>query len=371
MAKLNQLLTLERMLEQYDGVNFEKPGDICLSGQFVMDLVDEINAQLNRHLNSKIRLTSSNVLMTNFDMMTNTSYWTKSKLYKDLPIKESRLLREKIEEMVDLLKALWLKIVDVEADFADKFLERMKMRCRESRATDYDLWKIRQPELTMERLTEYQAELTADMLIKGILKYDSRPHGEEMDGVDLCKLRKKLKNKKELPEGFDEECAKLRRYSHWEGDMFVIDYPLLRNYIYRCFRLMTNEQRIAMFYYNVQMKQLHEDMVKLKPNSTKDLNSTINEQPNINQQKPTEELFKFIHPSVDENEEWRIHNEVKRLVTRQGIQMICLYLLQMMKENKILLPPNPSVTYAELVRMGMPSGEGFTESTFRKYYRNK
>ena len=134
---------------------------------------------------------------------------------------------------------------------------------------------------------------------------------------------------------------------------------------------MTNEQRIAMFYYNVQMKQLHEDMVKLKPNSTKDLNSTINEQPNINQQKPTEELFKFIHPSVDENEEWRIHNEVKRLVTRQGIQMICLYLLQMMKENKILLPPNPSVTYAELVRMGMPSGEGFTESTFRKYYRNK
>ena len=45
--------------------------------------------------------------------------------------------------------------------------------------------------------------------------------------------------------------------------------------------------------------------------------------------------------------------------------------LQMMKENKILLPPNPSVAYAELVRMGMPCGEGFTESTFRKYYRNK
>ena len=31
----------------------------------------------------------------------------------------------------------------------------------------------------------------------------------------------------------------------------------------------------------------------------------------------------------------------------------------------------PSVAYAELVRMGMPSGEGFSESTFRKYYSNK
>jgi hypothetical protein len=32
---------------------------------------------------------------------------------------------------------------------------------------------------------------------------------------------------------------------------------------------------------------------------------------------------------------------------------------------------SPSAAYAELVRMGMPSGEGFSESTFRKYYSNK
>ena len=369
MAKLNQLLTLERMLEQYDGMNFEKTGDICLSGQFVMDLVDEINAQLNRHLNSMIRLTSSNVLMTNFDTMTNTSYWTKSKLYKDLPIKESRLLREKIEEMVDLLKALWLKIVDVEADFADKFLERMKMRCRESRATDYDLWKIRQPNLTMERLTEYQAELTADMLIRGILKYDSEPHGEEMDGVDLCKLRKKLKNKKTLPEGFVEECAKLRRYSHWEGDMFMIDYPLLRNYIYRCFRLMTNEQRIAMFYYNVQMKQLHEDMVKLMPEQAKGLHSTVNEQLDSNQQKPTEKLFSFIHPEIEEEEAWRIHRAIKRLVVNYGLQDIYNYLKKLAKEEKIYLPQDTERAYNELVRMGMSDKEGYSLKTFRNIYR--
>lgn len=87
--------------------------------------------------------------------------------------------------------------------------------------------------------------------------------------------------------------------------------------------------------------------------------------------QPDEELFHFIHPSVDEDQEWAIHREVKRLVKRNGVQEICSYLKQMSAEKKVLLPQMPSVAYAELVRMGMPSGEGFNESTFRKYYDNK
>ena len=82
-----------------------------------------------------------------------------------------------------------------------------------------------------------------------------------------------------------------------------------------------------------------------------------------------EELFHFIHPSIEEKEEWQIHNEVKRLVRRQGLQEICLYLSQMAKDKKILLPQNQSRAYNELVRMGMPSGEGFSEKTFQKYYK--
>lgn len=85
----------------------------------------------------------------------------------------------------------------------------------------------------------------------------------------------------------------------------------------------------------------------------------------------SEQLCMFIHPSVGSDQEWVVHDEVKRLVTRQRMQEICQYLLQMKKENKVLLPQAPSLAYEELVRMGMPSGEGFNESTFRKYYRNK
>ena len=82
-----------------------------------------------------------------------------------------------------------------------------------------------------------------------------------------------------------------------------------------------------------------------------------------------EALFHFIHPSVLGDGEWQIHSEVKHLVARQGIQEICAYLKLMAEEKKILLPQSPSVAYAELVRMGMSSSEGFNEKTFQKYYR--
>ena len=84
-----------------------------------------------------------------------------------------------------------------------------------------------------------------------------------------------------------------------------------------------------------------------------------------------EEMFHFVHPELEEQEGWKIHNAVKRAVKLQGIQMICQYLMQLKDDRKVLLPPNPSAAYSELVRMGMSNGEGFNEITFRKYYNRK
>ena len=84
--------------------------------------------------------------------------------------------------------------------------------------------------------------------------------------------------------------------------------------------------------------------------------------------KRDKELFHFVHPELDDEEAWRVHDAVKRVVKLQGIQMICQYLTQLKNEKKALLPPSPSAAYAELLRMGMPDGEGFNETTFRKYY---
>lgn len=90
---------------------------------------------------------------------------------------------------------------------------------------------------------------------------------------------------------------------------------------------------------------------------------------NNNCKQREEYLCIFVHPAVaDENEQWMIHGEIKRLVSRQSLQMIVSYLKDLVKEKKILLPPNPSTIYAELVRLGMPNGDGFSEKHFKNSY---
>ena len=82
-----------------------------------------------------------------------------------------------------------------------------------------------------------------------------------------------------------------------------------------------------------------------------------------------EELCFFIHPPVDADKAWQDHDAIRRLVARQGIQEICRYLLQLSGEQKVLLPQNAEKAYNELVRLGMPDGEGYSLKTFMKYYK--
>ena len=77
----------------------------------------------------------------------------------------------------------------------------------------------------------------------------------------------------------------------------------------------------------------------------------------------------FVHPSVGSGQEWRIHEEIERLVARQGIQEICRYLTKLNEAGKVLLPQNAEKAYNELVRLGMPNGEGYSLKTFMKYYK--
>lgn len=85
--------------------------------------------------------------------------------------------------------------------------------------------------------------------------------------------------------------------------------------------------------------------------------------------KREEKLCLFVHPSIDDEQSWQIHDEIKRLVARQGVQEICQYLLQLSKDRKILLPQSPTAAYDELVRLGMPNGDKYNIKTFSKYYQ--
>ena len=100
-----------------------------------------------------------------------------------------------------------------------------------------------------------------------------------------------------------------------------------------------------------------------------EVKTTESVQPATIKQERNEELFHFVHPEIEDEEAWQIHNSVKRLVTRQGIQEICNHLFEMKKDGKLLLPVSPMVAYEEVVRMGMPNGEGYSLKTFQRYYK--
>ncbi len=89
-----------------------------------------------------------------------------------------------------------------------------------------------------------------------------------------------------------------------------------------------------------------------------------------NDEHAEEERFHFIHVEIEEEEAWRIHRAIKRLVANYRVPEICNYLKEQKQNGKLMLPINPSVMYNELVRLGMPDGEGFSEKNFSNIYNS-
>ena len=372
MRRKETLIYLARVMENCNVQDLQCECVYMHCSMCVNELADDAIGKVQRLL-SKPKIRSCRIpLAIDFERMTDLDYWMKSKLFCVAPVSRSEALREKITKLVNMLKALQRKMLQVDTDYAEQFFKRMTARLAKSAHNlDYELWRLRHKYPTMKQLEQQQVQLTANMLIEGILAYDEMPTGDEIAEVRLDLVRKCLKHGQQLPDGFDVECAKLRRYSYWKGEhLFMIDYPLICTYLFsHCFEKFTNKQRIALYEYDMQLKMIHEDIVRLEPELANLQDDCMNHRSDINNQEPHEELFHFIHPALSGDREWEIHEEVKRLVKRQGIQEICCYLQEMEARGDVFLPQMPSVAYAELVRMGMPTGKGYSEKYFIKFYR--
>lgn len=100
-------------------------------------------------------------------------------------------------------------------------------------------------------------------------------------------------------------------------------------------------------------------------------NSVISEKP-VTNDCSNHELSFLIHPSLDDEEGYRVEAEIIRLVKRNGIQEICNYLSLLADKRQVLLPQNQTNAYNELVRLGMPKEKGgYDYKTFNKYYKKK
>jgi hypothetical protein len=230
--------------------------------------------------------------------------------------------------------------------------------------TAYRIWVQNNQPLTIDKLKNKLTETIAKALIAGIMKHDTPPTRKELREVDLDQVVQELPADYELPDDFNKRWAQFCRYTHWDGDILRFDYNKYGRYGSCHHDEFTEKDRYAVYELDKTQQLISEDMERLLPEQAN--------QPSLSSAASTsdqeEGLFHFIHPSLDDDEGWKIHNEVKRLVRRQSVPDIIKYLRNLESENIILLPTVSSVAYDELVRMGMPNTGGFSKEHFRKQY---
>ena len=139
-------------------------------------------------------------LEIDFEKMTDPDYWLKSELFST-PFKDcSEPLRQKIVQLVNMLRALQLKIQEVDTDYAEKVFKRMAARQKKStNIFDYEIWRKRHPHPTMKQLEQQQVQLTAKMLIAGIMEYDEDAKDYEVAQVQLEQVKRDLIYGQKLP----------------------------------------------------------------------------------------------------------------------------------------------------------------------------
>jgi hypothetical protein len=137
-------------------------------------------------------------------------------------------------------------------------------------------------------------------------------------------------------------------------------------------RYKVNKYRFAkQLYYSALPQKIYYrllTLLALRESMRNEVRSTKDERQNENINNNNVELFHFIHPEIEEQEAYRIHNAMSRVVQYQKITEICAYLKELKDRRKVLLPESPNAVYIELRRIGMPSGEGYTEKRFRNCY---
>ena len=275
-------------------------------------------------------------------------------------------IKEELETMnqqLDTIKELIIKLDP--AVYGNYFRNCMK-ECEEMTVTTaYRIWVQNNLPLTIDKLKTKLTETIAKALIAGIMKHDTPPTRRELQQVDMEQVIQELPADYELPDDFNKHWAQFCRYTFWDGDILRFDYNKYGRYGC-CHRdEFTEEERYAVYELDKTQLLIRQDMEKLLPEQIQKAGKTSAKAATSDQE---EELFHFIHPSLDDEEGWKIHNEVKRLVRRMSLPDIIKYLRKLESENIILLPTVSSVAYDELVRMGMPNTGGFSKEHFRKQY---
>lgn len=276
MKQNDCLLHLARIMEKYNELPNLYHHALFHYSLCIEETADEAIKVLEK-LVSKSEIRTCRVpLVIDFENMPKLDYWLSCKIFNDLDAQSSRALKEKFMLLTNLLRQLKLLKKKVDPKRAMRFFRLMMARVKENEyILDYEIWRADPNHLTIDQLWEQEVRLTAKLLSMGVLDYDSMPSGAELENVRLDLVMKGLEYGTILPKDFEIAAAKVRRYSYWAEELFMIDYPRIYNELYQyCFEKFTEEQRRELFEYDMQLRMIHEDMVKVKPELAKYLNTS-------------------------------------------------------------------------------------------------
>ena len=267
LMKQNETLTyLARIMKKCNELDLPCERVITHYGQCIGELADDAIVILKRILSKPEIRTCRIPLIIDFMQMKDIDYWLKCKIFDLLPSSESSALKDKFELLTDLIMELEMMRKQVDPKHAEKFFKRMAARLKTKKYFPYEIYRADPDNLIIEKLWRMECQLTYDLLIKGVLDFDKAPSGDEVEKVRMDLLMKGLESGIQPPQDFERTAAKIRRYSYWKEDLFMINYPLIYKELYQhCFNKLSKEQRMAIYEYDEQLKMVHKDMAALKP----------------------------------------------------------------------------------------------------------
>ena len=271
MKQDETLMHLSLIMETYNNLPQLYPRALHHYYICIKESADDVIAILNRLLSKDEIRTCRIPLLIDFNKVTKLDYWLNCKIFNDLSKSDSTALREKLTQMTNLLRELQVKRKQVDSEHAEKFFRRMMGRVKKNEhRLDYEIWRADRKHHTLDQLSVKQIQLTFDVLINGVLDFDADPINQELGKVRLDLVEPALESNTVIPKGFEEAAAKIRRYTYWAEELFMINYPLIFNELYQnCFEKLTPKQRWKLFDYDLQLNMLHEDMVAIKPELAK------------------------------------------------------------------------------------------------------
>ena len=371
----------------YDKIVVEDPYARCYFAASLVQLASNVNAGLLDYLDKIDKGKLVEVLNVDFIKYSSQDYWLSGRIrkdmmaYKDIPL---NLKARDIEynSSLEIYKAYEAIVSEMAVNFNKvkntfEHLELYKPVIQQMKEQysnpfiSYEYAQMKEMYIDPTLMDYLQMQVTAciDLLHSGILNDVLSIRNEEVEAVDEAELYKILSPGSKIPANLKELWAKLKKFIEKKEDYLIVPKrDKLLKYVLKHKDLLTVDHIRAVVKFDKVMMLIHQDMEKMKPELAMYLKGAKNEQTTSVQHYPDEDMFHFIHPSLDDEEGWKIHNEVKRLVKRQGVPDICQYLKKLASEEKILLPLMPSMAYTELVRMGMPNTGGFSKEHFRKQY---